>query len=90
MSELLNLDTGPYSKDGPFKDPIVRCDSCRKIVQVKVLKKIGKCPCGNLRVKNLQTLTEEEMEKCKSWGIDPVFLGLFTPVDEDTGEPLDG
>jgi hypothetical protein len=86
--ELLTIDTGPYSKDGPFDDPVVRCEGCKGIVKLEVLHNKGACVCGNRRVRNLTTLTEDEMEKCKKWKIDPVFLSLFAPVDEETGEPL--
>ncbi len=88
--ELLTIDTGPYSKDGPFRDPIVRCDACQSIVKLEVLHRNGCCPCGNTRVRNLQSLTGDEMEKCKKWEVDPDFLALFAPIDEETGEPLDG
>lgn len=88
--DLLTIDTGPYSKDGSFQDPIVRCEGCKGIVKMAVLKKKGSCVCGHRRVRNLVSLTPEEMTKCHQWKIDPVFLNLFTPIDEETGEPIDG
>lgn len=89
MSDLLNIDDGPYSKDGPFRDPIVRCDSCKRIIKTAVLKERGSCTCESTRVRNVQSLTPEEMKKCREWALDPVYLALFTPIDEDTGEPIE-
>ncbi len=88
--ELLTIDTGLYSKDGPFHDPIVRCEGCKGIVKMAMLSKKGSCVCGQRRERNLTALTEDEMKKCLGWGVDPQFLELFTAVDEETGEPIHG
>jgi len=71
-----------YSKDGPFQEPVVRCDSCNKLVLVVDLKKIGCCPeCGNTRVRNTKTLSIDEVAAMQEKGIDPDWLALFEPVE---------
>jgi len=72
-----------YSKDGPFQDPLLRCDSCTKIVKTETLRNLGRCPkCGNRRVRNVQTLTPEEIKQAQDWDIDPEFFALFEEVEE--------
>lgn len=66
-----------YSKDGEFNEPVVRCDSCQRIMQVNILKQLGCCACGNRRMRSLTTFTGEELEQMKSWNIDPDFIALF-------------
>jgi uncharacterized CHY-type Zn-finger protein len=72
-----------YSKDGPFNDPVVRCDSCQKVVARLAIANLGKCPyCGNRKVRSIQGFNSEELEKMKTWGIDPDFIALFEPIPE--------
>lgn len=67
-----------YDKDAPFTDPVVRCDSCSKIVQTKTLRELGCCPnCGNRKVRNLTVFNSEELTQMKDWGVDPEFLNIF-------------
>lgn len=72
-----------YSKDGPFNDPVVRCDSCQTLLLVKILKEDGQClRCSNTKVRNLRgTLIVEDCETLISWRnsglIDPDFVALF-------------
>jgi predicted RNA-binding Zn-ribbon protein involved in translation (DUF1610 family) len=67
-----------YHKDAPFADPVVRCDSCNKIVLAADLRKAGRCPhCGNRKVRNLQVFNEAEQAQMKEWGVDPAFLAQF-------------
>ncbi len=71
-----------YSKDGPFADPLVRCDSCARIITQASMKKSGMCEhCGNRRIRNVQSLTEEEMDFWKQKDIDPDFFALFEAVE---------
>lgn len=71
-----------YSKDGAFNDPVVRCDSCQKILMVAKLKEMGACICGSRKVKNLRGYNDVEEAQMKDWGVDPDFLALFETVDE--------
>ena len=72
-----------YSKDGAFNDPVVRCDSCGKIVNMIALKEMGCCPyCGNRKVRNVMQFTGEELDKMREWKIDPEFVALFEQVPE--------
>lgn len=67
-----------YDKDGDFTDPVVRCDSCARIVQTRDLHKHGLCPhCGNRKVRNLLAFNEDERKQMEEWGVDPDFLAVF-------------
>ena len=67
-----------YGKDDPFKDPVLRCDSCSSLVFAEDLRDHGMCPkCGNRKVRNLQVFDEDEFVLMKERNVDPVFLKLF-------------
>jgi rRNA maturation endonuclease Nob1 len=77
------MDAPKYSKDAPFTDPVVRCDSCAKLVQRISIQKHGFCSkCGFKRVRAVNMMTEEELSEVKKWGIDPDWIALFEVVDE--------
>lgn len=66
-----------------FTDPVVRCDSCTKLVKAGLLKKLGACPnCGNKRVRNVTIFNEEEKEQLTEWGFHD-FLKEFEGVEDD-------
>lgn len=72
-----------YPVDGPFQEPVLRCDSCTQLVLASTLREVGMCPhCSNTRVRNVRTMTEKDMEKAKQWisqgNLDPDWLHLFT------------
>lgn len=75
-----------YGKDSKqFNDPVVRCDSCQKLIFRKDIQKYGLCSgCGNTRVRNVLVLTPDEMCQMKRWAgdgeIDEDFLKLFESV----------
>uniref|UniRef100_A0A6M3K6D2 Uncharacterized protein n=2 Tax=viral metagenome TaxID=1070528 RepID=A0A6M3K6D2_9ZZZZ len=79
-----------YGKDGPFLDPVVRCDKCNRMVKLDYLKREGCCPdCGNKRVRNLMGFSLLEYLKMRFfWKVDPEFLKTFTTKKgkEDTCE----
>lgn len=75
-----------YSKDGPFNDPVVRCDSCQALLLRTELHQHGMCKhCGNTRVRNLRTMNEGDWALLETWAetgkIDPDFLKLFEGVE---------
>lgn len=75
-----------YSKDGPFVEPVVRCDACQDLILMAVLKKVGMCPhCSNTRVRNVRTMKQEDFDKAQTWAdegkIDPDWLKLFEGFD---------
>lgn len=74
-----------YSKDGAFTDPVVRCDSCQRIIMVAKLKEMGACFCGSRKVKNLRGFTDAEERQMRAWGIDPDFLALFEMIPDQRG-----
>lgn len=78
-----------YDKAAPFNDPIVRCDSCHKVVVRQHLHIMGSCPyCGNRKVRNVLTMTEEEMHQLKKWQVDPEFIALFEGIELPSPESL--
>ena len=53
----------------PFNDPVLRCDSCQKLVKRADLHKFGCCPaCGNKRVRNLTIFNDVERAQMIDWG----------------------
>ena len=73
-----------YDADGPFNDPIVRCCDCQTMIFRTTLQKQGCCPkCGIRRVKNVLTLSSEEIDKLNKKGVDPAFIALFEPSQSD-------
>jgi hypothetical protein len=75
-----------YHRDGDFEDPIVRCTECQAIVHRDYLTKNGACQvCGNRRVRNVLTLSGEEMQNLKDKNIDPDFLVLFEGSEDADG-----
>lgn len=80
----LSENAPKYSKDAPFTDPVVRCDSCQVVVRAETIRKLGMCPdCGNRRVKNVLMMKPEEMARCKEWGVDPEWIALFHEVNDN-------
>jgi len=79
----LTLDTTKYSKDGPFRDPVVRCDSCQRLIFKDDIQKHGGCPCGSKRIRNVQSFTPDEHALMVGKHVDPDFLALFEEVNEN-------
>jgi len=83
MSKVITLDTTKYSKDGPFRDPVVRCDSCQRLLFREQVQKYGGCFCGSKRIRNVRSFTPEERELMIQKNVDPDFLALFEEIDEN-------
>jgi hypothetical protein len=66
-----------YDKDAEFCDPVLRCDSCSRLIRIETLKTLGMCECGNRKVRTLQIFNDQEKAQMVEWGIDPAFLALF-------------
>jgi len=72
-----------YHKDAPFQDPVLRCDSCQKLMLNTIMHALGKCPnCGNRKVRNVTTMNNDEYDWMKEKNIDPEFLALFESMPE--------
>ena len=72
-----------YSKDAPFTDPVVRCDSCNKLVLRTTAQKHGFCNhCGNRKVRQINMMSMDELAEVKTWNIDPIWIALFEVVNE--------
>lgn len=62
-------------------DPVLRCDSCQKLVQLVTLHKLGCCPgCGNKRIRNLTVMSERELNQVREWGFEQ-FANEWGQVD---------
>jgi hypothetical protein len=76
-----------YVKHGMGHDALLRCKDCRKLVSFELLQKLGNCTCGNRRVVEIRTLSEEEFADIQSGRIDfphrEEFLAEFAGVDVD-------
>lgn len=83
---MINEAEAKYNAEGPFNEPVLKCDACQKLILLKTLHKVGKCPhCGNTRVRNVNQMTEEDQIKAKEWvesgDLDPDWLKLFEPCE---------
>jgi len=68
-----------------FKDPVMRCDSCAKLVFLEKIHKFHYCThCGNKRFKSVHMINEEEMKDLRAKGIDEEFLALFEGVSDES------
>ena len=67
-----------YDKDAPFADPVVRCDSCNRLILTDQLHKNGLCICGNKKVRAVLSFNFREYLKMRFWWrIDPEYLKTF-------------
>jgi hypothetical protein len=74
-----------YEKYGASCDAIVRCTDCQTLQLVERLARLGCCPCGCRRVKEVSTLSGEEMAQIESGALDfphrDEFLAEFHRVE---------
>jgi hypothetical protein len=98
MSEAQDRGMLKYNKDAPFSDPVVRCDSCQRLVLRNDIGRIGGCSsCGNRRVKNVLGIENnpeqsasgvDELALITKWAqegkIDPDWVAIFTPIEGET------
>ena len=80
-----------YSMDSEFQEPILRCDGCQDIIFLVDVTTLGQCPlCGNMRVRMVTSIRDDEQEKVNKWvedgKLDPMFLDLFAPVETVGGQ----
>lgn len=67
-----------YHKEGPFMDPVVRCDSCKRLLLLTQLRLDGRCGCGVRKVRNVGNLSIFEWLKTRYWWrCDPKWFKLF-------------
>ena len=77
----INLDAFDNTVDDGGIDPVLRCDSCNKLVKLSTLHKLGACgKCGNKRVRNINNMTDKDRKKIQKWGFGE-FLEKFEQVD---------
>jgi len=73
-----------YDVDGPFNDPVVRCCDCQALLFRATVAKRGNCTkCGTRRVKNVLTLSGEEIDRLRGKGVDEGFIALFESIEDD-------
>lgn len=67
-----------YDRDAPFADPVVRCDSCGKLIRMEQLHRNGLCKCGNRKVRAILSFNLMEYLKMRFlWRVDPEYLKTF-------------
>ena len=77
------LDNLVEEKEG-FTDPVLRCDSCNKIVTKNVITKLGLCNhCGNKRFRAVDVISELELIQIKKLDGADDFLELFEEVNDE-------
>ena len=65
-------------------DPVLRCDSCNKLVWLEKIHKSHFCPyCGNKRFRSMLNFSQIESDEMKDKGVDPEFLALFEEVPDE-------
>ena len=71
-------------EDKGFTEPVLRCDSCNKIVTKNAITKLGLCNhCGNKRFRPVDVISELELIQIKKLDGAEAFLELFeTDVDD--------
>ena len=63
-------------------DPVLRCDSCQKLVSVKSIHQIGVCKgCGNKRFRAITTIDDIELKELKDMGYES-FASTFDAIGE--------
>ena len=76
----MDLNSFDNTVEDEFDDPVLRCDSCTKLVKRTTLHKLGACgKCGNKRIRNLNNMTGKEQKKIEKWGYSE-FLKKFEVV----------
>ena len=76
-----SIDVEP--NDDSFTDPVLRCDSCQKLVKRTTLHKFGSCnKCGNKRVRNLTVFNDEEKSQMEEWGFHEFVSEYGAVADE--------
>jgi len=85
LTDAQIIATERYHRDGKFSEPLVRCDSCVKLILMKDVTKNGMCACGNTRVRNVRSLRVDddvdEIQQVRDWiedgRVDPAWLDLW-------------
>lgn len=61
-----------------FDEPILRCDSCNKIVVMRTIRDLGLCNhCGNKRFRSVDVISELELMQIEKLDGADAFLELF-------------
>lgn len=75
------IHTVPNGED--FIDPVLRCDSCNKLVRRVTLHKLGCCNlCGNKRIRALDVFNADEKAQMIEWGFQD-FVNEYEAVDDE-------
>ena len=81
--KLFNASDIDNIEQGPFTDPVVRCDSCSTIIKATLLRSLGSCStCGNKRVRDVTVFDQDEYDQIKAWGFTD-FLACFEVVPDE-------
>ena len=67
-----------------FNEPVLRCDSCNKIVIKNAITTLGLCNhCGNKRFRSVDVISELELIQIKKLDGAEAFLELFKEVPDE-------
>ena len=67
-----------------FNEPVLRCDSCNKIVSKGTITALGLCNhCGNKRFRPVDVIGELELMQIKKLDGSEAFLELFEEVPDE-------
>ena len=81
--DAIDMGAVKYGPEQGFHDPVVRCDSCQKLLTMQKLRDLGRCPdCGGRKVRNVFSLSKDERATLERNQVDPDFLALFEQVDD--------
>jgi len=79
----MNVNSFDNTVEDGGDDPVLRCDSCNRLVKRTTLHQLGACgKCGNKRVRNINNMTDKDRKKIKKWGFDK-FLEKFEAVPNE-------
>lgn len=74
----------PVEDNKGFTDPVLRCDSCNKIVLRGTITALGLCNhCGNKRFRPVDVIGELELMQIKKLDGAEAFLELFEEVPNE-------
>lgn len=67
-----------------FTEPVLRCDSCNKLVAKNAITKLGLCNhCGNKRFRAIDVISDLELLQIKKLDGAEAFLRLFEEVSDE-------
>jgi len=83
MRQAEHIEAHRTEPEEAFSDPVLRCDSCTRLVKATQLRKVGACPlCGNKRMRNVTVFDDAERKQLLSWDMRS-FVAEFEPQPDE-------